>query len=105
MDLSRLEAGAFKLTPHPLVPETVLTEAMRAVAPMAAAAHVRLLREEGRNIATPAFSDSLRLRPIKDVTFAGGWRTERTLLGSYQQADAETVRQVVLHPTHRVMSR
>lgn len=43
--------------------------------------------------------------PIKDVTFAGGWRTERTVLGSYQQADAETVRQVVLHPTHRVMSR
>ena len=43
--------------------------------------------------------------PIKDVTFAGGWRTERTVLGSYQQADAETVRQVVLHPTHRVMQR
>lgn len=43
--------------------------------------------------------------PIKDVTFAGGWRTERTVLGSYQQADAETVRQVVLHPTHRVMRR
>lgn len=43
--------------------------------------------------------------PIKDVTFAGGWRTERTVLGSYQQADPETVRQVVLHPTHRVMSR
>jgi len=43
--------------------------------------------------------------PIKDVTFAGGWRAERTVLGSYQQADAETVRQVVLHPTHRVMRR
>ncbi len=43
--------------------------------------------------------------PIKDVTFAGGWRTERTVLSSYQQADAETVRQVVLHPTHRVGSR
>jgi integrase len=43
--------------------------------------------------------------PIKDVTFAGGWRTERTVLSSYQQADAETVRQVVLHPTHRVVSR
>jgi len=43
--------------------------------------------------------------PIKDVTFAGGWRTEPTVLSSYQQADAETVRQVVLHPTHRVASR
>jgi len=43
--------------------------------------------------------------PIKDVAFAGGWRTERTVLTSYQQADAETVRQVVLHPTQRVMSR
>ena len=35
--------------------------------------------------------------PLKDVAFAGGWRTERTMLSSYQQADAETVRQVVLH--------
>jgi len=43
--------------------------------------------------------------PIKDVAFAGGWRTERTVLSCYQQADAETVRQVVLHPTQRVMSR
>ena len=43
--------------------------------------------------------------PIKDVTFAGGWRTERTVLSSHQQADAETVRQVVLHPTHRMVSR
>ena len=36
---------------------------------------------------------------------AGQWRSDRTVLGSYQQADAETVRQVVLHPTHRVMRR
>ncbi len=40
--------------------------------------------------------------PLKDVAFAGGWRTERTILSSYQQADAETVRQVVLYPTHRL---
>jgi integrase len=43
--------------------------------------------------------------PVKDVAFAGGWRTERTVLSSYQQADAETVRQVVLHPTQRIVSR
>src|SRR5712691_11385765 len=43
--------------------------------------------------------------PVKDVAFAGGWRTERTVLSSYQQADAETVRQVVLHPTQRILSR
>jgi integrase len=43
--------------------------------------------------------------PIKDVAFAGGWRTERTVLSSYQQADAETVRQVVLYPTQRVVGR
>jgi hypothetical protein len=43
--------------------------------------------------------------PIKDVAFAGGWRTERTVLSSYQQADAETVRQVVLRPTKRLVSR
>jgi integrase len=43
--------------------------------------------------------------PIKDVALAGGWRTERTVLSSYQQADAETVRQVVLHPTRRVVRR
>ena len=29
----------------------------------------------------------------------------RTLLRSYQQPDAETVRQVVLHPTQRIVSR
>jgi len=43
--------------------------------------------------------------PVKDVAFAGGWRTERTVLSSYQQVDAETVRQVVLHPTQRIVSR
>lgn len=43
--------------------------------------------------------------PVKDVAFAGGWRTERTMLSSYQQVDAETVRQVVLHPTQRIVSR
>src|SRR3989475_1920903 len=43
--------------------------------------------------------------PVKDVAFAGGWRSERTVLSSYQQADAETVRQVVLHPTQRIVSR
>ncbi len=43
--------------------------------------------------------------PVNDVAFAGGWRTERTVLSSYQQADAETVRQVVLHPTQRIVSR
>ena len=36
---------------------------------------------------------------------AGGWRDEQTMLRSYQQAYAETVRKVVLHPTHRLASR
>ncbi len=43
--------------------------------------------------------------PVKDVAVAGGWRDEQTMLRSYQQADAETVRQVVLHPTQRLASR
>jgi len=43
--------------------------------------------------------------PVKDVAAAGGWRDEGTMLKSYQQADAETVRQVVLHPTQRIVSR
>jgi len=43
--------------------------------------------------------------PVKDVAAAGGWRDTETLLTSYQQVDAETVRQVVLHPTQRVVSR
>ena len=43
--------------------------------------------------------------PVKDVAFAGGWRTERTMLSSYQQVDAETVRQVVLHATRRIVGR
>jgi len=43
--------------------------------------------------------------PVKDVAAAGGWKDEGTMLRSYQQADAETVRQVVLHPTQRIVSR
>jgi hypothetical protein len=42
---------------------------------------------------------------VKDVAAAGGWRDTQTLLNSYQQVDAETVRQVVLHPTQRIVSR
>jgi integrase len=43
--------------------------------------------------------------PVRDVMEAGGWKNEETLLRSYQQPDAETVRQVVLHPTQRMVSR
>jgi hypothetical protein len=43
--------------------------------------------------------------PVKDVAAAGGWRTEEVLTTSYQQADAETIKNVVLHPTHRIVSR
>lgn len=43
--------------------------------------------------------------PVKDVAAAGGWRTEEVLTTSYQQADAETIKNVVLHPTHRTVSR
>ena len=43
--------------------------------------------------------------PVKDVAAAGGWRDERTILTSYQQSDAATVRQVVLHPTQRLVGR
>ncbi len=43
--------------------------------------------------------------PVKDVAAAGGWRDEQTMLKSYQYADAETVRRVVLHPTQRLVSR
>ena len=43
--------------------------------------------------------------PVKDVAAAGGWRDEGTMLKSYQQADAETIRQVVLHPTQRIVRR
>src|SRR3989475_13111220 len=43
--------------------------------------------------------------PVKDVAAAGGWRTEEVLVTSYQQADAETIKNVVLHPTHRIVSR
>jgi len=43
--------------------------------------------------------------PVKDVAAAGGWKDEGTMLKSYQQADPETIRKVVLHPTHRMVSR
>ncbi len=42
--------------------------------------------------------------PVRDVMEAGGWKNEETLLRSYQQPDAETVRRVVLHPTQRIVS-
>ncbi len=42
--------------------------------------------------------------PVKDVAAAGGWKTEEVLVTSYQQADAETIKNVVLHPTHRIVS-
>jgi hypothetical protein len=35
---------------------------------------------------------------------AEGWKNEETLLHSYQQPDAETVKRVVLHPTQRIVS-
>jgi integrase len=41
--------------------------------------------------------------PVKDVAAAGGWRDAETMLTSYQQVDAETVKRVVLHPTQRLM--
>ena len=43
--------------------------------------------------------------PVKDVAAAGGWKDEGTMLKSYQQADPETIRNVVLHPTHRRASQ
>src|SRR2546426_9450278 len=43
--------------------------------------------------------------PVKDVATAGGWRTEEVLTTSDQQADAETIQNVGVHPTHRIVSR
>ena len=40
--------------------------------------------------------------PVKDVAAAGGWKTERVLLTSYQQSDAATIKTVVLEPSHRL---
>jgi hypothetical protein len=42
---------------------------------------------------------------VKDVAAAGGWKTEEVLMTSYQLADAETIKNVVLHPTNRIVSR
>ena len=42
--------------------------------------------------------------PVKDLAAAGGWRDEQTMLRCYQRADADTVRQIVLHPTQRLHS-
>jgi hypothetical protein len=41
---------------------------------------------------------------VKDVAAAGGWRDEGTMLTSYQQVDAATIKQVVLHPTQRLVA-
>jgi hypothetical protein len=40
---------------------------------------------------------------VKDVAAAGGWRDAETMLTSYQQVDAETIKMVVLKPTQRLM--
>ena len=42
--------------------------------------------------------------PVKDVAAAGGWRDEGTMLTSYQQVDAATIKQVVLYPTQRLVA-
>jgi len=43
--------------------------------------------------------------PISDVAAAGGRRDKQTLLESYQRADEETIRMVVLNPTMRLASK
>src|SRR5438477_10116141 len=43
--------------------------------------------------------------PVEDVAAAGGWKTEDVLMTSYQLADAETIKNVVLDPTNRIVSR
>jgi hypothetical protein len=39
--------------------------------------------------------------PLADIAAAGGWKDERSLK-SYLQEDPDTVRKVVLEPTHRL---
>lgn len=41
------------------------------------------------------------LNPATESAAAGGWKDERSLK-SYMQEDPETVRKVVLEPTHRL---
>jgi integrase len=41
--------------------------------------------------------------PVKDVAAAGGWRDEGTMLTSYQQVDAATIKQVILYPSQRLV--
>ena len=52
----------------------------------------------------PTLEDILSDSIVRDVMEAGGWKNEETLLRSYQQPDAETVKRVVLHPTQRIVS-
>jgi hypothetical protein len=54
------------------------------------------------NYQIPAIQDLAD--PVKDVMQAGGWLDEATLVASYQHADPDTVRRVVLHPTQRLVS-
>jgi hypothetical protein len=42
---------------------------------------------------------------VVDVAAAGGWKDLRTVQTSYQQADADTVREVLLRPTWRLERR
>lgn len=42
--------------------------------------------------------------PVVDVAAAGGWKDIRTVQNSYMQADAATIRNVILRPTNRLVS-
>jgi len=42
---------------------------------------------------------------VKDVAAVGGWKTKEVLVTSYRQVDAATIKNVVLHQTHRIVSR
>ena len=48
------------------------------------------------------FATERKGHSIADLSAAGGWRDSRTLLASYLQSDAESVRVVIMQPTHRI---
>ncbi len=75
------------------------------VGPNRARAFSRHCGVEMRHRAVGCELDAQRVIASPTRCALGGWKAQEVLVRSYQQVDAETIENVVLHPTHRMVSR
>jgi hypothetical protein len=48
------------------------------------------------------FATERKGHAVQDVAYVGGWKDLRTVQNIYQQADTDSMLDVLVHPTHRV---